>query len=186
MFRADVATGRIQFRLRLDGKNWRMPFTIDTAEPDTARQLVNRSGGPLQRSLFAPVYESEFNTDERDVAVYLDGEKALVWWHRNVARAQYGMQGWRRAKIYPDFIFAVERSEKSRRIVVLETKGDQLDNLDTAYKRDVIEFLSANFSSDTTVPAGTLELIKETGESVECALILMSQWRADLPAYLIP
>ena len=186
MFRADVATGRIQFRLRLDGKNWRMPFTIDTAEPDTARQLVNRSGGPLQRSLFAPVYESEFNTDERDVAVYLDGEKALVWWHRNVARAQYGMQGWRRAKIYPDFIFAVERSEKSRRIVVLETKGDQLDNLDTAYKRDVIEFLSANFSWDTTVPAGTLELIKETGESVECALILMSQWRADLPAYLIP
>jgi type III restriction enzyme len=184
MFKADVAAGRIQFRLRLDGKNWRMPFTIETTEPDTARQLVGNSGGPLERSLFAPVYENEFNRDERDVAVYLDGDKALVWWHRNVARAQYGMQGWRRAKIYPDFIFAVERSDKSRRITVLETKGDQLDNLDTAYKRDLLDLLSASFVWDSTVPAGTLELIKDTGETVECSLILMSEWPAKLPAHL--
>jgi len=161
-----------------------MPFTVETTEPETARQLVGKSGGPLERSLFAPVFENEFNGDERDVAIYLDGEKALVWWHRNVARAQYGMQGWRRAKIYPDFIFAVERSDKSRRIMVLETKGDQLDNLDTAYKRDMLNFLSANFAWDTTAPAGTLELIKSTGETVECSLILMSEWPAKLPAHL--
>lgn len=78
MFKADVAAGRIQFRLRLDGKIWRMPFTVETNEPETARQLVGKSGGPLERSLFASVYENEFNDDERDVAVYLDGEKALV------------------------------------------------------------------------------------------------------------
>jgi type III restriction enzyme len=162
-----------------------MPFTIETTEPTTARQLVGNSGGPLERSLFAPVYESEFNKDEQDVAVYLDGDKALVWWHRNVARAQYGMQGWRRAKIYPDFIFAVQRSDKSRRITVLETKGDQLDNLDTAYKRDFLDLLSANFAWDSTVPAGTLELIKDTGETVECSLILMSEWPTMLPAHLV-
>lgn len=184
IFKADVAAGHIQFRLRLDGKNWRMPFTVETMEPDTARQLVGKSGGALERSLFSPVYENEFNSDERDVAVYLDGDKALVWWHRNVARVQYGLQGWRRAKIYPDFIFAVKQTGKTARVTVLETKGDQLDNLDTAYKREVLKVLSDNFAWDTAVPAGTLELIKSTGETVEGALILMSDWPTKLPEYL--
>jgi type III restriction enzyme len=186
LFKADVEAGRIQFRLRLDGKNWRMPFTMETTEPDTARQLVGKSGGPLERSLFAPVYESELNGEESDVAVYLDGEKALIWWHRNVARTQYGLQGWRRSKIYPDFIFAVQGHGKSQRVTVLETKGDQLDNLDTGYKREVLKFLSSNFASDSTVPAGTLELIKANGETVECTLILMSEWQAKLPSHLTP
>jgi type III restriction enzyme len=186
LFKADVAAGHIQFRLRLDGQNWRMPFAMETTEPDTARQLVGKSGGPLERSLFAPVYESDLNGEESDIAVYLDGEKALVWWHRNVARTQYGLQGWRRSKIYPDFIFAVQGHGKSQRITVLETKGDQLDNLDTAYKRQVLTFLSNNFGWDSTLPAGTLELIKDNGETVECTLILMSEWETKLPGYLAP
>ncbi len=45
LFKADVAGGRIQFRLRLDGKNWCMPFAIETTEADTARQLVGQTGG---------------------------------------------------------------------------------------------------------------------------------------------
>jgi type III restriction enzyme len=68
----------------------------------------------------------------------------------------------------------------------LETKGDQLDNLDTGYKREVLKFLSSNFASDSTVPAGTLELIKANGETVECTLILMSEWQAKLPSHLTP
>ncbi len=146
--------------------------------------MLARRGGPLQRSLFAPVYENELNSEESDVAVYLDGEKALIWWHRNVARSQYGLQGWRRAKVYPDFIFAIQNNGKLKRITVLETKGDQLDNLDTAYKREMLRFLSSHFAWDTTVPAGTLELIKSNGETVECALILMSEWETKLPGYL--
>tara|TARA_R110002020_G_scaffold56074_35_gene155392 strand:+ start:8721 stop:11318 length:2598 start_codon:yes stop_codon:yes gene_type:complete len=184
LFKSEVSAGRIQFRLRLDGRNWRMPFSVETTEPVNSRQLVSKTGGPLEKSLFAPVYENELNRDERDVAVYLDGEAALVWWHRNVARTQYGIQGWRKAKIYPDFIFAVQREGKANRVTVLETKGDQLDNLDTAYKREVLSFLSDNFQWDTFTPAGELELVKDTGETVEGALILMSEWEAKLPDYL--
>ncbi len=185
LFKAEVAAARIQFRLRIDGRNWQMPFELETTEPATARQLLGAHGGPLERSLFSPVYENELNGDERDVAVYLDGESALVWWHRNVARAQYGLQGWRREKIYPDFIFAVEQSDKRRRVTVLETKGDHLGgNLDTEYKRKVLKVLSANFAWDDTVPAGTLELVKKDGESVGCVLILMSERKAKLPDYL--
>lgn len=117
------------------------------------------------------------------MAVYLDGEKTLIWWHRNVARTQYGIQGWRKAKIYPDFIFAVQREGKTKRIVALETKGDQLDNLDTAYKRDALNFLSKHFRWDEVTPVGELELVNN-GESVEGTLILMSEWKTKLPAYL--
>jgi len=183
LFKAEVAAGRIQFRLRLDGRNWRMPFSIETTEPENARQLLNRAGGPLEKSLFAPVYENELNSDERDVAVYLDGEKTLAWWHRNVARTQYGIQGWKKAKIYPDFIFAVQRDGEAKRITVLETKGDQLDNLDTAYKREALAFLSDHFEWDEATPVGELELVNN-GETVEGTLILMSEWKAKLPAYL--
>ncbi len=183
LFKADVAAGRIQFRLRLDGRNWRMPFSVETTEPENARQLLNRAGGPLEKSLFAPVYEAELNGDERDVAVYLDGEKTLAWWHRNVARTQYGIQGWKKAKIYPDFIFAVQRDGEAKRITVLETKGDQLDNLDTAYKREALSFLSDHFDWDGATPVGELELVNN-GETVEGTLILMSEWKAKLPAHL--
>ncbi len=184
LFKAEVAAGRIQFRLRLDGRNWRMPATMETTEPEGARQLLSKSGGPLEKSLFAPVYEAELNKDERDVAVYLDGEEALSWWHRNVARSQYGIQGWKKAKIYPDFIFAVQTEGEAKKITVLETKGDQLDNLDTAYKREVLAFLSEHFAWDDAVPAGELELVQNNGETVEGTLILMSDWRAALPEHL--
>ena len=88
--------------------------------------------------------------------------------------------------LYPDFLFAVQRQGKGNRIVVLETKGDQLDNkIDTAYKRDLLNQLSDNFSWDKTQTAGTLELQSENGETVECALVLMGEWRAKLPNLLL-
>ena len=180
LFKAEVKEGRIQFRLRLDGRNWRMPFITETMEPENARQLVSTTGGPLEKSLFAPMYENELNQDERDVAIYLDSEEALSWWHRNVARTQYGIQAWKKAKIYPDFIFAV----RGKGVTVLETKGDHLDNLDTAYKREVLSFLSDNFGWNDFTPAGELELIQSNGETVQGTLILMSEWRTKLPEYL--
>jgi len=184
LFKAEVAAGRVQFRLRLDGRNWRMPETMETTEPEDARQLLNEAGGPLEKSLFAPVYEAGLNKDERDVAVYLDRERALTWWHRNVARSQYGIQGWKKAKIYPDFIFAVQTAGEAKRITVLETKGDQLDNLDTAYKRDMLAFLSYHFAWDDHAPVGQLEIVRNDGETVEGTLILMSEWQNELPNYL--
>ena len=183
-FRNEVLTGRIQFRLRLDGRDWRMPFEIDTTEPIDARQLVGKTGAALERSLFSPVYENELNLAEREVAVYLDGDHALSWWHRNVARRQYSIQGWKRGRIYPDFIFAVRMNGAGSRIVVLETKGDHLDNLETDYKREVLSFLSDNFAWDDGVSAGELELVRNNGETVQCTLILMSEWKAKLPIYL--
>jgi len=186
LFRTEVKAGRIQFRLRADGKNWQMPIEAETYEPENARQLVGKNGGPLERSLFAPIYEGDFSSqDERDIAVYLDGDEALRWWHRNVARKQFSVQGWRREKIYPDFIFAVQNNEGSTRTVVLEMKGIHLaGNADTEYKKAVLQLVSQHFGHDTTIPAGKLEIFKPDGERVECDLVLMNEWKTRLPIFL--
>lgn len=188
LFRAEVASGRIQFRLRVDGNNWRMPFEAETYEPEGGRQLLGKNGGPLERSLFAPLYEGDFSSqDERDIAVYLDGDQALRWWHRNVARTQYAVQGWRREKVYPDFIFAVQRDDGATRLVVLEMKGQHLaGNDDTEYKRAVLNMMAQNFKWDTAIPAGTMELVHNGGETVECDLVLMNEWQRKLPGFLSP
>jgi type III restriction enzyme len=52
------------------------------------------------------------------------------------------------------------------------------------YDRNVLSVLSDNFAWDQTAEAGQLELVIDTGESVACTLILMSEWRSKLPNHL--
>ncbi len=185
LFRKRVADGVIQFRLRVDGRNWKMPNTMETALPEGSEQLLGATGLPLEKSLFDAVYKAELNGEEQGVAVHLDGDGALKWWHRNVARSQYSVQGWRKARIYPDFIFAVSKDDGNLRLVALETKGEQLDNLDTAYKRQVLDLMSRAFEWDHTVKAGELEL-DDDGTSVHCELVLMGDIPTTLPTLLDP
>ncbi|WP_209424587.1 DEAD/DEAH box helicase family protein [Pararhodobacter sp. SW119] len=180
LFKDDVRAGRIQFRLRVAGPNWQMPDHIWTTEPEQSPVLRSATDEPLTRSLFSPVLRNELNTDERGVAVHLDGDGAVKWWHRNVAKTNYGLQGWKRGRIYPDFIFAAGGNAGADRIVILETKGDHLQNPDTDYKQAVLQFLSDSFSWDQAVPAGQLQ-ITMTGETVECALVLMEDVPTQLP-----
>jgi len=98
-----------------------MPFHMDTTAPESAPLVASKSGGTLNKSLFVPVYQQDLNRDEREVAAYLDVEQALSWWHRNVARAQYGIQGWQGRRIYPDFVFATASEGNPERITVPET-----------------------------------------------------------------
>lgn len=134
----------------------------------------------MVRSLYSPVLRNELNGEEQNVAVHLDGEAAVKWWHRNVAKTNYGLQGWKRGRIYPDFIFATGGNAGTGRVVVMETKGDHLQNPDTDYKRDVLNFLTDSFAWDQAVPAGQLQ-IAMTGETIECALVLMQDVPVNLP-----
>jgi type III restriction enzyme len=179
-FFGDVTAERIQFRLRADRKVWELPMALETDRPEKARKLVRqRSGGPVEKSIFAPVYEEDFNSDEAEFACYLDEQAALEWWHRNVAKSgNYHLQGWRKNRVYPDFIFAHQRSGKKHRIVVWETKGDQLEgNLDSEYKRKLLETMSKCFKAEDMVRAGELELVGKDGTSVVCEMVLMSEWK---------
>ena len=185
LFRAEVLAGRIQFRLRTDGRNWQLPLTAETFELEGAEQLIGRDGGSLCKSLFSPMYKGDFSSqEERDIAVYLDGDKALTWWHRNVARSHYAVQGWRREKIYPDFIFAVRHDEYASKLVVLEMKGKHLaGNDDTEYKKAVLNLMSNAFASEQVLHVGELDLVGDSSVNVECDLVLFPDWKSRLPDF---
>jgi type III restriction enzyme len=181
-FREDVAAERIQFRLRADQTAWELPTTLETDREKTDRQLQRSSGGPIGKSVFAPVYEKDFNLAEAEFACYLDEQAALQWWHRNVAKGgNYHLQGWKKNRVYPDFIFAHQKAGKKQRIVVWETKGNQLEgNLDSEYKRKLLDTMTQCFKAEDVVRAGELELIGQDGTTVTCEMVLMSDWKVGI------
>lgn len=182
IFISKVAAESIQFRLRTDTHNWVMPEHMWTDLAENSEKLTRSNGDIVEKSLFAPAYKLEFNNDEQDFACYLDEHKALVWWHRNVAKSgQYFVQGWRKNKVYPDFIFAVN----DKRVVVIETKGDQLDgNLDTKYKKKLLQTINDNFKVERVKKAGELELVFDDSTTVSCDMLLMSEWKTKVHEYL--
>lgn len=177
-FKREVTAGRIQFRLRSDANNWHMPTEIETSLDENAQQLVRPDGTASEKSVFSPQYRADFNDAEAEFACYLDGDSALVWWHRNVAKTGYGLQGWRQHRIYPDFLFALTGKGKRRILYALETKGDQLaGNLDTTYKRRVLDFVTNAFTHGVGVQAGQMELVGSDAD-VRCKLVLLSDAKA--------
>lgn len=177
-FMSDVSAEKIQFRLRTDKKNWTLPDTMESELPEDSKLLYRKDGKTVQKSVFSPEYQANFNPDEAEFACYIDEVAALQWWHRNVARAgHYFVQGWRKNKVYPDFIFALQRKNGKERLVVLETKGDQLaGNLDTTYKKKLLAQLTKAYKQDEVVKAGQLQLVGK-GKEVVCDLVLMSEWK---------
>ncbi|MDV6377145.1 DEAD/DEAH box helicase family protein [Sporosarcina sp. GW1-11] len=107
------------------------------------KRLVRSNGEPIEKSLVEPVVDSEFNTLEKSFALCLDTHEKLLWWYRNIERVDYSIQGWRKQKIYPDFIFTDIKPKKDidfSTVYVMETKGDHLlGNEDTIYKEDIFK-----------------------------------------------
>lgn len=184
LFLADVAAGRIQFRLRTDSHNWAMPDEIPTQRAPNSQELRRDDGQIVEKGLFEPTYKDDLNSYEQSVACYLDGEKALRWWHRNVAQRQYALQGWRKNKIYPDFIFAMDHSGGKERVMILETKGDHLENPDTQYKQKVLDACANAFQFENVTKQGDLELVVDKDTTISCSLIFEGKWKTELSKLL--
>lgn len=186
LFTAGLDTGSIQFALRGDDHDWQAPFELPTGQPETAPPLLSASHGALERSLFLPIYRADLNDEEQGVAVYLDRESAVRWWHRNgTVRGSYGLRGWRRGNVYPDFLLAATRDKASRdRVVVLETKGVHLaGNEDTEYKRALLDRLTAAFMANPMRPAGQIPFPAQPFDFT-AALVVFSEVQAKLPALI--
>lgn len=179
IFREDLTAGRVQFSLRTDARNYTVPDDFEALLAKPFRRLVRDDGNEVEKSLFEPATDDGINGLERNVACYVDGKTATRWWFRNVARRQYGLQGWRKHRIYPDLIVSITKESGEERVLVLETKGDHLDgNLDTQYKQALLNLLTEQYAGIQKV--GGLELVDETRE-VHCAMVFEDNWQTQLP-----
>lgn len=127
----------------------------------------------LQLGLREAMLDNQF---EQDFACYLDGQQAVRWWHRNVACAGYGLQGWRRHRVYPDFVFVRAEHDGRDTLVVMATKGAHLANEDTEYKRRLLAELERAIRDERMHRAGELELVGGPGERLTCGLVFDENW----------
>jgi type III restriction enzyme len=140
MFRELIAEKIVWFFLIVDRGGYKLPSKIKVKS--TAKRLVRDNNSEIQRSLFQEVYEDDMIPAEMSVALYLDEQEKLLWWYRNLARQDYYVQGWKKGRIYPDFVVAAAADKKPndyRQVYVIETKGIHLKNEDTDYKKNVFE-----------------------------------------------
>ena len=139
VFKELVSTKKLHFFLITDSGGFKIPPRIKVK---SNKQLVRDNNAPIQRSLFDYVPEENINELEKSVAIYLDKQEKLLWWYRNMSKQDYHIQGWKKNKIYPDFIASEINTEDEKdygNVYVLETKGLHLKNDDTKYKQDVFE-----------------------------------------------
>ena len=146
VFEQLLASGVMRFLVVTNDLNFnRLPETISTVE---SKQANREDGGQYELNLFDRTNEDELNGLENKVATYLDQQERLFFWYRNRARKDYYVQGWKRGRIYADFIFTLrpdepDASDAYHRVFVVETKGLQLKgNEDTDYKRSVFDVCS--------------------------------------------
>ncbi|MFA6179798.1 MAG: hypothetical protein WC696_09330, partial [Candidatus Methylopumilus sp.] len=180
VFNREVEAGNIEFSLKADATDYRIPQEFSVEFSGKPNYMIRDDAKLIEKSLFVPAINQLTDSGlERDVACYLDGQVALAWWHRNVAKTQYGLQGWKRNKIYPDFVFArVEQGGKTN-IVLLETKGLHLaGSEDTNYKQALLERLSSIYQDNRRI--GTFELEVADKYQVECDLVFDQAWQGSL------
>ena len=150
VFRRKLEHGEIRFDLETQEPNYQMVDSYEIQVHSNDRQL-ERYSNAVQLSLFEKVFEQQFDSElEKKFAYYLDEELALQWWHRVAARqrGEYYLQGWKRGRIYPDFVAMANEIGGVTHVLIFDTKGEHLaGNLDTEYKRKVLETLEGAFNS---------------------------------------
>ena len=184
VFKRLLEAGQIEFRLRADTADYELPETWSAQLTGPAQAWVRDSDAqPMAKSLYEPALRlPDINDFEHKVAGYLDQQQAVRWWHRNVAKAQAGLQGWKRGKVYPDFLFAIDAAAGATRLVLLETKGLHLGGEDTQYKQALLASLSAAYRDERWQRVGSLELTGGSAQDVVCDLVFDAGWTGTLAA----
>ncbi len=136
-------------------------------------------GAQLQLSLYDRVFSGELNGLEKNFALYLEenANQAIQYWHRLAARGDngYPLQGWRKHKIYPDFLACIHKKKGIRTYAILETKGMHLQNENTDYKEKVFRFLEQ--ASRQAVVTGQITVSRNDGKSMVLRILMANNWK---------
>ena len=179
LFSELLGKGAIRFMVVSRDLGFKLPKKIRV--PVNTEYLRRPDGSPMQLSLFEVVAKDDFTEGlEKPVAYFLDEQSRLFFWYRNEVKHDYGIQAWKKNKIYPDFIFTVtdeKQKDKVNKVYIVETKGDQLiGNLDTKYKESVFDVCNRYAKK---LPADTLEFLMKNRE-IEYEVIYGSEWQRKL------
>ena len=139
VFKRLFETKKLLFYLRCEECRFQIPSSVEI-RPTTP--LYHPNGDGVQRSLF-DYADNNLNEYERNVALFLDRHPQVLWWYRNlVGHDNFAIQGFRKNRIFPDFVVREELEKKPvARVLVLDSKGARLKgNDDTKYKRRVADY----------------------------------------------
>ena len=177
----DKAIKKDELRFLVISKDlgYKLPEKIKVKGP----RLLNKNQEPLQRSLFEGYQENEFNEVEKRVAWYLDDQAKLFFWYRNIARHDYYIQGWKKDKVFPDFIFTTSDNDKNfNKAFVVETKGLHLSgNPDTEYKKNLFGICNKMAKEKDWNELG----LSFKGKSIRFEIISDQEWRAKINEMLV-
>lgn len=184
IFCRKIKDGNIRFDL-VAGNNFELPMSVDKVVEVVPKRLQGDYGMPLQKPLFNQdgIFEKEFNALEKNFALHIDGHQAVAWWHRLAAKIDgYALQGWKRGKMYPDFIVCISSSRGSsqqRQMLVLETKGLHLSGSpDTEYKKLMLEKLEE--LAPRAEECGNVELRgKKQKYQMKLRILMENTWAQD-------
>jgi type III restriction enzyme len=170
IFRSLLVQQKVRFLVLKGAASYRLPSRLIARQ--NFKMLTGKYGTPIQRSLFESVPEDNLNDLEKNVAWYFDDQEKLLWWYRNMSRADYAIQGWHKHRIFADFVVAGSHPEDKsefERVYVIETKGLHLKNENTEYKQKVFSLCnalaeaapSADLASDKSSLKYTFEIVFE-------------------------
>lgn len=165
------------------------PFLKLNWKVQELRNITIKSGESptnLDRNIYQPQYKSLFNNYEYKVASYINKNEAVKWWHRlGVKGTEYSIQGWKRDRIYPDFLVKLEQDKDGvSKVHFIETKGEHLTgNTDTEYKQKVFNYIN-QYANKEIHPVGEMKFVK-TKDNISFHMVFEDEWETDLKKLIV-
>ena len=183
LFKAKLNDGVIFLRLLAEPfltLNWRMAETIEV------QRNVNEAAVTLAKNMFQPQYGSNYNGLEKSVGYAINNNDVVEWWHRLAVKGtEYCIQGWKRERIYPDFLVKLESGKDGvEKFYFIESKGEHLEgNKDTDYKQKLFGTINASLTGDVK-PKGELQFVKSK-EAISFHMVFEQDWENSLNKLLV-
>ena len=170
VFRSLIAEDILHFLVIINKIGYKLPKQRVAHPP----RLTKSTGDQLERSLFDYVPRDQFNEMETRIAWYLDNQDKLFFWYRNIPKQDYGVQGWRKSRVFADFIFTDKSNGNGfNRVFVVETKGLHIkDSDDTKYKKTLFALCNERSRETTVTELG----LKMHADKVSFAVVDESEW----------
>lgn len=166
------------FALYLENHKIKLTITdnkeIGFRVPDADTITVSRFSSNFKYNLYEDVDFDNLTSLEKDVINILENQKTTLFWFRNkTSKGWYNIQGWRKNKIYPDFVIAKKKGESQLEILyIMESKGEHLlGNSDTIYKNEVFKKMTEQHKTGKIITHQVEIQFDKLNEKVEAYLI---------------